>query len=72
MVLLWKDPEGKSIITASTKSQAYAANSKDMQKIATLEKKISERDNVIVLLKDEISMLKGSCTGKPFKLLVLY
>lgn len=70
MILLWRDPEGKSInsfntVTVPGKSLAYGDSSKDMQKIATLEKTICERDNTIVFLKDQITMLRRSDAGKP-------
>ena len=70
MVLLWKDPEGKSIssfntVAVSGKPQGYGDNSKDVQKIATLEKTICERDTTIVLLRDQITRLKRSDAGKP-------
>ena len=66
MVLLWRDPEGKSISsfnTVSCKSVAYGDNSKDVQKIATLQKTICERDTTIVRLKDQITMLRRTDAG---------
>ena len=61
MILLWRDPDGTTVSTVSTKSQPFASNNKDVQKISTLEQKISERDNTIALLKDEIKRVH---TGK--------
>lgn len=70
MILLWQDPEGKTVssfnATPNKKSLGYVDNSNvDTQKIATLEKKICEKDNTIVLLKNEITKLRGSDTSKP-------
>lgn len=62
MVLLWKDPEGKTISTLThTKSQNQkpTPNVNDMNKIASLENAITEKDSTIVRLKGEINALKS-------------
>ena len=60
MILLWKDPEGKTISTLTNKSQMNAATpGTEVKKIASLEKALCERDNTIVQLKQEVNVLKG-------------
>ena len=62
MVLLWKDPEGKTVTSIKKGGTPPPINSnssgKEAQKIATLEKSLSDRDNIIAQLKVEINALK--------------
>ena len=60
MVLLWRDPEGNSVKSATVHNSVPTQNhcSKEMQKISALEKNISEKDNMIAKLQDELKMLK--------------
>ena len=60
MVLLWKDPEGKSVSTMNN-SPPPAQKSMDgleIQRIASLEKTLNEKDGMIIKLRDEIQTLK--------------
>ena len=61
MVLLWKDPKGRSVSTIKkpgTLPSDSNASAKEAQKIATLEKSITEKDVIIAQLKEEINTLK--------------
>ena len=59
MVLLWRDPEGKNIVsTMKNNSTPTQNNDKDLQRITSLEKSIKEKDGIIANLKDEIITLK--------------
>lgn len=61
MVLLWKDPSGEratSIKKSAHGSPPPKSNSKEAEKIATLEKVISEKDLEIAKLKDQLDTLK--------------
>ena len=58
MILLWKDPEGKTVTTASNaQTPSPSTVNKDM-KIASLERNIGEKETVIAKLKEEINLLK--------------
>ena len=62
MVLLWRDPDGKSITSTVNNNQLGMQKSCDdieIQRIASLEKNVSEKDNVIAKLRGEINALKG-------------
>jgi hypothetical protein len=64
MVLLWKDPEGRSASTIKKPGSLPSdpnSSAKEAQKIATLEKSITEKDMIITQLKDEINTLKEVC-----------
>ena len=65
MVLLWKDPKGKTVTMIKKVGTPPPPNSnsstKEAQKIATLEKSITEKDMIIAQLKEEINTLKGVC-----------
>ena len=64
MILLWKDPKGKTVTSikkAGTPPQNFNSSAKEAQKIATLEKSITEKDMIIAQLKEEINTLKGVC-----------
>ena len=57
MILLWRDPEGKTVTTASNRTPLPSTMNKDM-KIASLERHIGEKDNIIAQLNQEINLLK--------------
>ena len=69
MVLLWKDPQGRRSVSTIKKPGTLPSDSnssaKDAQKIATLEKSITEKDAVIAQLKEEINALKEVHTRPP-------
>ena len=61
MVLLWRDPDGNSVGTMNNSQPAVQKSCDDIeiQRIASLEKNINEKDTVIAKLKGEIHVLKG-------------
>ena len=59
MVLLWKDPEGKTVTTIKKAGALPPKSDSSVKEIKTLEKTIIEKDLVIVQLRDEITTLKG-------------
>ena len=60
MVLLWKDPEGETVATVHSNTQAqHNSCHKESIRIGSLEKMISQKDDLIAQLRDEISLLKG-------------
>lgn len=62
MVLLWKDPEGKTVATikkGSLPPPNSNSSAKDTEKIISLEKSIIDKDLMIAQLKNEIKTLKG-------------
>lgn len=64
MILLWRDPEGNtiSVTTGNNSVSAHSASEQNLiQKIATLEMSITEKNNEIVKLKDEVNTLKQVC-----------
>lgn len=73
MVLLWRDPEGNSVKSATVHNSVPTQNhcSKEMQKISALEKNISEKDNMIAKLQDELKMLK-EVSSKTLLLVYIY
>ena len=59
MVLLWKDPEGETVTTVHSNGQARRNTcNKESQRIVSLEKTISQKDDLIEKLRDEVSLLK--------------
>ncbi len=54
MVLLWRDPKGEKV--TSVHSVTETLQSSDI--MVTLQKTISQKDDLIAHLKDEISLLK--------------
>ena len=60
MILLWRDPEGNtiSVTTGSNGVSAQNKYSEQMQRIVTLEKSITEKNNEITKLINEINALK--------------
>ena len=73
MVLLWRDPEGNTVSVA-TGSNSISAHSEQnlIQKIATLEMSVTEKNNEIVNLKNEINALKLVCCHLIIGLRVYY
>ena len=62
MVLLWRDPEGNTISVTTGNSSISAHSEQNLiQKIATLEMSITEKNNEIVKLKNEVNTLKQVC-----------
>ncbi len=60
MVLLWKLPEGETVATVYSNTQAqHNSCNKESIRIGSLEKTISQKDGLIAQLRDEISLLKG-------------
>ena len=62
MVLLWKDPKGRRSVSTIKKPGTLPSDSnssaKDAEKIATLEKSITEKDAIIAQLREEVNTLK--------------
>ena len=75
MVLLWRDPEGNTVSVTTGNNSISAQNSHSeqnlIQKIATLEMSITEKNNEILKLKNEITMLKWVCCH-PISLVIVY
>ena len=60
MVLLWRDPEGETVTTVPSNTQAQQKScKKESLRIVSLEKMVSQKDSLIAQLRDEISLLKG-------------
>ena len=66
MILLWKDPDGKTVTTASNHQTPLPSTMNKDMKIASLERHIGEKDNMIAQLNQEINLLKGVSTYKNY------
>ena len=53
MVLLWRDPKGEKVTSVHSVMETV-----ENSEMATLQKTISQKDDLIAQLKDEISSLK--------------
>ena len=53
MVLLWRDPKGETVTSVHTVTEAVQSS-----EMAKLQMTISQKDDLIAQLKDEISLLK--------------
>ena len=53
MVLLWRDPKGETVTSVHTVTEAVQSS-----EMAKLQMTISQKDDLIAQLKDEISSLK--------------
>ncbi len=53
MVLLWRDPKGEKVTSVHSVMETM-----ENSEMATLQKTISQKDDLIAQLKDEISSLK--------------
>ena len=69
MVLLYKDPDGDSVLEkscressmdgkAGTKVTTFKADSDLESKVTSLQRMLKERDDTIVQLRDQIEMMK--------------